>query len=144
MGKWRDEVEILECGCKVGRSKGGVWFYDFLCEEHVKGVYEGKKYSSEKAEEMTAKLNEQMKMREAYKKLGDLMKQMSDTEAKAYLYIKKAKQPLAIRDMPHQLQGAVGKLLSKKLVERYRSQVKVSRHGFNSVKMTNCVRIVKK
>lgn len=67
--------------------------------------------------------------------------ELSETERKAYNFIKQAKQPLPIRDMPHQLQGAVGKLTSEKLVERFRTQVKVSKHGFSSMKMTNCVRI---
>ena len=66
---------------------------------------------------------------------------LSETERKAYKFIKDAEQPLAIRDMPHQLQGAVGKLTSEGLIERYRTQVKVTKHGFTSVKMTNCVRI---
>lgn len=141
MGKWRDETIELECGCKVGRSSQGVWFYDFICEKHIPNVQVDGKFNYEKSLEFTKKLNEEMKVRKAYEKLGDLMKQMSDTEAKAYLFIKQAKQPLPIRDMPHQLQGAVGKLTSKGLVERYRTQAKVARHGFTSMKMTNCVRV---
>jgi len=70
-----------------------------------------------------------------------LLKDLSDTELKSYLFIKKAEQPLAIRDMPHQLQGPVGKLRNKKLIEVYRTQTKVSKHGFESMKMTNCVKI---
>jgi len=62
MGKWRDEVKILACGCKIGRSKQGLWFYDFLCETHVKKVYDGKgHYSLKLAEEMTKAINEAMK-----------------------------------------------------------------------------------
>ena len=61
MGKWREEVKILLCGCKVGRSKAGQWFYDFICEEHLKEVYVDGKYSYDKATEMTDKLNRDMK-----------------------------------------------------------------------------------
>lgn len=67
--------------------------------------------------------------------------ELSETERKAYNFIKEAKQPLPIRDMSHQLQGAVGKLTSKGLVERYRTQAQVAKHGFTSMKMTNCVRV---
>jgi len=69
------------------------------------------------------------------------MEELSETEAKAYKFIVDAEQPLAIRDMPHNLQGAVGKLKSKGLVEIYREQTPVSKHGFSSMKMTSCVRI---
>jgi len=71
------------------------------------------------------------------------IQELSDTEAKAYAYIKKAKQPLAIRDMPYNLQGAVGKLRSKGLVEMYRDQTQVFKHGFTSMKMVSCVRAKK-
>lgn len=73
-------------------------------------------------------------------KEGKLM-ELSETERKAYNFIKEAEQPLPIRDMPHQLQGAVGKLTSKGLIERYRTQAKIAKHGFTSVKMTNCVKV---
>lgn len=66
---------------------------------------------------------------------------LSSTEMLAYEFIRDAKQPLPIRDMPHQLQGAVGKLTSKGIVERYRTQANVTKHGFTSMKMTNCVRV---
>ncbi len=59
---WREEVKTLECGCKVGRSKAGPWFYDFLCDTHVKEVYDKEgHYSIELAEKLTKKLNEEMK-----------------------------------------------------------------------------------
>ena len=74
-------------------------------------------------------------------KINKRLKGLSDTELLAYKFIKEAEQPLAIRDMPHQLQGAVGRLLSKELVERSRTQVKVTKHGFTSVRMTNCIKI---
>jgi len=62
MGKWREEIKILACGCKIGRSKGGVWFYDFLCSVHVKDVYDKQgHYSIELAEKQTKKLNDLMK-----------------------------------------------------------------------------------
>lgn len=85
--------------------------------------------------------NEEKKLMRGCKKLGDLFKNLSDTEAKAYLYIKEAKQPLAIREMPHNLQGTIGHLKKYDLVEIYRTPTKVYKHGFPSIKMTNCVRI---
>jgi len=145
MGKWREEVKELPCGCKVGRSKSGPWFYDYLCEVHVGEVYdENERYSPKLAERLTEKLNEQMKLNEKYRKLGEFMKELSDTQAKAYLFIKEAKQPLPIRDMPHNLQGTIGHLKKLKIVETYRAGVIVKRHGFTSMKKTNCVRTVKK
>lgn len=74
-------------------------------------------------------------------KKEEIIKELSKTELLAYEFIKEAEQPLAIRNMPHQLQGAVGKLLSKELVERSRTRVKVTKHGFTSVKMTNCIKV---
>lgn len=62
LGKWRDEVKVLDCGCKIGRSKQGLWFYDYLCEIHVAMVYDDEgHYSLKQAEELTKKLNEEMK-----------------------------------------------------------------------------------
>jgi len=69
------------------------------------------------------------------------MPELSETETEAWKFITLAKQPLAIRDMPHKLQGAVGKLKSKGLVEIYRKQTPISKHGFTSMKMTSCVRL---
>jgi len=60
----RDEERTLPCGCKIGRSKGGLWFYDYLCEIHVAFVYENGHYSPKKAEELTNKLNKEMKEHE--------------------------------------------------------------------------------
>ena len=62
MSPWREETKTLVCGCKIGRSKGGPWFYDYLCEIHCSMVYDEKgHYSLEKAEELTKKLNEEIK-----------------------------------------------------------------------------------
>lgn len=57
----RDETRILPCGCKIGRSKEGLWYYDYICEIHLPEVLERGKYSFKKAEELTKKLNEEMK-----------------------------------------------------------------------------------
>jgi len=64
MGKAREEERILDCGCKIGRT-GGPWFYDYLCEEHVKKV-QGKdgKYNYDKALALTEELNKMMKEEE--------------------------------------------------------------------------------
>ena len=79
--------------------------------------------------------------------LDDLEKstfaELSKTEIEAYEYIVSAKQPLPIRNMPHNLQGAVGKLKGRGLVEIYRESTPVSKHGFTSMKMTSCVRVNK-
>jgi len=62
MSKWRDETKELPCGCKIGRSAGGIWFYDYICEIHLPEVLDKKgKYSFEKALELTEKLNKEMK-----------------------------------------------------------------------------------
>jgi len=57
----RDEVQILKCGCKIGRTKAGMWVYDYLCDIHVKLVRKRGKYSFEKACKLTEKLNKNMK-----------------------------------------------------------------------------------
>ena len=67
--------------------------------------------------------------------------ELSKTEQEAYDFVKNAKQPLAIRDMPHNLQGAIGKLELGGFVEIYRQQTPVAKHGFTSMKMTACVKI---
>jgi len=59
--KMRDETVILACGCKVGRSGGGQWFFDYLCDEHVKMVRDKNGYNFEKASELTRTLNTLMK-----------------------------------------------------------------------------------
>lgn len=142
MSGWREEVYTFSCGCKVGRSKGGPWFYDYLCELHVKEVYDEKgNYSLELANKLTEKMNEIMKKRNDVVQKTDTKKDLTKTEEEAYNYIKNAKQPLAIRDMPHQLQGAIGKLRSKGLIEMYREQTPVSKHGFKSMKTTSCVKV---
>lgn len=59
---FRDESIELPCGCKIGRSKGGLWYYDYLCEIHLPEVLDNSgRYSFEKAEELTRKLNEEMR-----------------------------------------------------------------------------------
>ena len=70
------------------------------------------------------------------------LEKLSDTERETYDMIEKA-GGIAIRDLPHKNQGAVGKLLTKGLVEKYREQTKVSKHGFTSMKMKNFVRVKK-
>jgi hypothetical protein len=63
VSNWREEVQVLECGCKIGRTgKGGQWFYDYLCDKHVKDVQDAEgHYSYDKALAMTEKLNKEMK-----------------------------------------------------------------------------------
>jgi len=61
MGKRREIEKVLPCGCKIGKSKGGQWIYDRLCDTHVKEVYDKDgHYSYEKACEQTRKLNIEM------------------------------------------------------------------------------------
>jgi len=69
VSKAREEARILDCGCKIGRT-GGPWFYDYLCEEHVKEV-QGKdgKYSYNKALSLTVKLNKIMREKEIEEQL---------------------------------------------------------------------------
>ena len=49
MGKWREETKELSCGCKIGRSGKGPWFYDYYCEEHVKAVQTNGRFDYEKS-----------------------------------------------------------------------------------------------
>jgi len=144
MGKWREEEVTLKCGCKVGRSKLGLWFYDYICDKHVPNVQVDGKFNYEKSLKFTEELQKLMKYRKELADVNPTLLELSPTEMLAYEFIRDAKQPLAIRNMPHKLQGAVGKLLSKGIVERSRTQVKVTRRGFTSVKMTNCVKVTKK
>ena len=58
---FRDEAKILPCGCKIGRTKGGIWFYDYICEIHIPNVQKRGKYCYEKALKLTEKLNAEMK-----------------------------------------------------------------------------------
>lgn len=69
------------------------------------------------------------------------LEELSETELETYNMIKEAGE-IQIRDMPHKNQGAVGKLMAKKLVVKMRKQGKVSKHGFTSIKMTNFVMTV--
>ena len=141
MGKWREEEVTLKCGCKVGRSKLGLWFYDYICDKHVPNVQVDGKFNYEKSLKFTEELQKLMKYRKELADVNPTLLELSPTEMLAYEFIRDAKQPLAIHDMPHQLQGAVGKLLSKELVERGRIQVEIVKHGFTSMKMTNCIKI---
>jgi len=143
MSKWREEIKTLECGCKAGRSKKGLWFYDFICEKHLSEVQDEKgHFNYEKSLKFTELLQEKIKDLKKEKE-KDPLEDLSETELKAYKFILEAEQPLAIRDMPHQLQGAVGKLTSKGVIERFRTKVDVTKHGFTSAKMTNCVKVKK-
>lgn len=60
MSKWRKEIKILGCGCKIGGQKGA-WFYDFICEKHLKEVQVNGKFNYEKSLEFTNKLNKIMR-----------------------------------------------------------------------------------
>jgi hypothetical protein len=57
---FRDESRTLSCGCKIGRTKGGLWFYDYICEIHLPNVLKNGKYNYEKALKLTEKLNAEM------------------------------------------------------------------------------------
>jgi len=117
MGKWRDETKTLVCGCKIGRSASGMWFYDFICEEHIPKVQENGKFSLKKSEEFTEEMNKIMK--EELKKKREALKELSETEKKTYDIIKE-KGEIPIVDLPEKCRGAVGKLMSKKLIERFK------------------------
>lgn len=141
MGKWREETIVLKCGCKVGRSQQGVWFYDFICGEHLPNVQVDGKFNYNKSLKFTEELQKLMKYRKEEADANVAIEGLSSVEMLAYEFIRDAEQPLAIRDMTHQLQGAVGKLKSKGLIEIYKERVKVTKHGFESFKQTKCVRI---
>jgi len=64
MGKWREEVKVLPCGCKIGRSNNGLWFYDYICEKHLPCVQTNGKYDYEKALKFTEELNRRMRKKE--------------------------------------------------------------------------------
>jgi len=64
MGQWRDETIVLECGCKIGRSGKGMWFYDFICDKHVPDCQTDGHYDYDKAMLMTQKLNQDMREKE--------------------------------------------------------------------------------
>lgn len=60
MGKWREEIKVLPCGCKIGKSSSnGLWFYDYICDTHLPNFQKRKKYCYEKALKMTEKLNKE-------------------------------------------------------------------------------------
>jgi len=59
MSKWRKEVKVLNCGCKIGGQKGA-WFYDYICENHLSEVQVDGKFNYEKSLEFTNRLNRMM------------------------------------------------------------------------------------
>jgi len=61
MSKWRKEVKVLNCGCKIGGQKGA-WFYDYICENHLPEVQVDGKFNYDKSLEFTDKLNRAMDM----------------------------------------------------------------------------------
>jgi hypothetical protein len=64
MSGWREEVKVFPCGCKVGRSANGMWFYDFICDEHIKEVRTDGHYDYDKAVKFTEEMNKRMKEEE--------------------------------------------------------------------------------
>ena len=65
MSGWREEIIILKCGCKIGRSGKGPCFYDFICEEHLIEVLDAEgHYDYDKALAFTDKLNKDMRQKE--------------------------------------------------------------------------------
>lgn len=120
--KYREETIILPCGCKVGGNKGGPYFYDFICEKHLPEVQENGKFSYAKSEIAIKKLNEKMKENPLEKEefwRGVYEKSLSKTEQQCFDAIKNEKE-IPIVELPINLQGAVGKLISKGLVEKFR------------------------
>jgi len=61
MSKWRENILVLECGCKIGGNKSGPYFYDFICEKHIKRVQVKGKYNYEKALKLTDELNRKIR-----------------------------------------------------------------------------------
>ena len=56
-----EEKRKLPCGCLVGRSVEGRWFYDYICDVHVKEVYdENGKFSYDKHMALTERLQKEM------------------------------------------------------------------------------------
>mgnify|MGYP001141535284 CR=1 FL=1 len=75
--------------------------------------------------------------------------ELTETEQKAYLYILNTPfKEVVIRNMPHQLQGAVGKLISKGLCEIIRKKASVVEKGltrdYTRLKTVNWVKIVER
>jgi hypothetical protein len=55
------EVKTLPCGCKVGKSGEGSWFYNYICNQHVKAVYDKDgHYSFDLQIALIKKLNEEL------------------------------------------------------------------------------------
>lgn len=148
----RDEVKILECGCKIGRSKQGLWFYDFICEKHLSEVQgENGLFSAKKSEEFTNKLNEEIKKVPKVKKENkENLKNLSSTELEAYNVIKGKEKGIPINNLPHKLQGAVGKLKTKGLIVFFREMASFEKtNSFSGKKKivnkrTNWVKIKEK
>lgn len=74
------------------------------------------------------------------------MTELSETEQAAFDFVKE-KGEVPINQMPHKLQGAVGKLISLGLLERFRKQASWEREDKNLgikktiFRMTNWVRV---
>ena len=51
------ETRTLPCGCIIGKTKKGAWFYQHLCEIHIPEILKNGEYSYEKEVELTRKLN---------------------------------------------------------------------------------------
>ena len=84
MSNWREEIRVLPCGCKIGRSANGLWFYDFICEKHVKEVQENGHYSYDKALKMTEDLNKKLKEEETKEKAEKKAESFEDETAPEY------------------------------------------------------------
>lgn len=112
------EDGTLACGCRFSKT-GDLYFFNSFCEVHVKETYDEEgKFSYKKTETLTNLLNQQVKILMAGKEAK--LEELSEKEREAYEYIKASKEALAISKMPLELQGAVGKLKQKGLVQIYR------------------------
>jgi len=76
-------------------------------------------------------------------KMTDRLEELSETERKAFDMILEAGE-LPIMELSHQLQGAVGKLKSKGLIEIFRKRHTWKPEGreFSKTKMTNWVKVI--
>lgn len=125
---FREEVKILECGCKIGRAEGGLWFYDFICEKHLPEVQENGHYSYEKAIKLTEKLNAEIRTQAEWKKKRrELIKKLDKFDLKVYVEIRKHPDGIPVIAIPHNLmaQGAwtsIQRLLTQGLVEYFKAK----------------------
>lgn len=73
----------------------------------------------------------------------DRLEELSETERKAFDMILEAGE-LPIMELSHQLQGAVGKLKSRKLVEIFRKRHTYTPEGAKApkLKMVNWVKVI--